>query len=264
MNKSNPHDYKELTRKIEVTAEINNIIDDFIRNLGLKPFLREIIRTFVKISEGRCYFEASRKELAAGVYGNSVLYSADESKRKCEAIKYHLDNLLKWQEKNQLQIINIVTLGNRVKKSDGTFTYNKSKFHFVLLDEILKMIPDDSEGYELNYEKAVEILKEKYQPIERRKQYHPNHRIQKAGKTLITTLDNIFNLNVEAKSDPIRSCEYFLNKLNQRFEKLSSDWKEQHIKESIISEFERLMKKNSRCPEFTGEYNKSNELSIHS
>jgi hypothetical protein len=256
---------QETEIKIEITARIESIIEEFIKEIGLKPTLRELIRAFLRISEGRNYFEASRKQLAASVHGQHILRDKNETKRKTDSIKHHLGNLLKWQEKNGLEIIRIVTFGNRVHMTDGTFNYNATRYHFILLDEVLKMIPADSaESFEVSFEKVVEVLKEKYQPVERHKPYHPNHKIQKAGKALLTTLDNIFKWNIEAKSNPVESCERFLRQLNERFKELSSDWKEQQSRETAIADFERLMTGCEEIAELSSNFNKESELPLES
>ena len=200
---------------------IEKAINAFLVEVGLRPNQRELIRAFLHISKGNPYFEASHKDLAVIVYGQNALKNTIEGKRATDSIRNNIKTLLKWQEENELEIIRIVVLGNRIKTDDGQFKFNKSKFHLMLLDEILKLISAvSSESYEVRIEEVIAKLIEQYQPVERRKSYHPNHKIQKAGKTLLTTLENIFNWNREAKSDPIKSCERFLRQLNEKFNDL--------------------------------------------
>lgn len=180
-------------------------------------------------------------------------------------IKYHLDNLLKWQETSGLEIIRIVTLGNRVQMTDGTFNFNATRYHFILLDEILKMIPADSaESFEVSFEKVVEVLKDKFQPTEKRRDYHPNHKIQKAINTIITKIETVFALNIEAKSDPIKSCERLLREANKKVEQLCIEWKEQKAREGAIDNFERLMASCEGNEELFSNFNKESELPLES
>lgn len=249
-------------KQIEVKAVIERTINTFLIELGIDPNQRELIRSFITVSEGNPYFEASQKDLAAIVYGGN-LHNRDECKRATDKIRYNLKTLLKWQEANNLEIIQIVTLGNQIKTGDGQFQYNKTRFYFLLMDEILKSISSDSAGsVEARIEKVIEKLKEQYHPVEKRKSYHPNHKIQKAGKTLLTTMDNIFNWNIEAHSDPVNSCERFLGQLTERIEQLSSEWKEKQAREKVISKFERLMTNCKENRELTNNYNKESELPL--
>jgi hypothetical protein len=248
----------------DITAIIEKQINTFLIEVGLKPNQRELIRAFIAVSKGSPYFEVSYKDLGAIVYGGNLENKA-ECKRASDKIRNNIKTLLKWQGANRLEIIQIVTVGNRVKTDDGQFNYNKTRFYFSLLDEILKSISFDStETLEISVEAVIEKLKEKYQPVERRKSYHPNHKIQKAGKTLLTTMDNIFKLNIEAKSNPVESCQRFLRELNKRFEELSSDWLDQQSGEKVIADFERLMNSCNENGELSSNHNKESELSLKS
>lgn len=78
---------QETEIKIEITARIESIIEEFIKEIGLKPDWRELIRAFIQVSEGKNYFEASRRELAVIVHGQHILKDKKEIKRKSDNIK---------------------------------------------------------------------------------------------------------------------------------------------------------------------------------
>lgn len=249
--------------KTEFSQQIETLINSLLTEVGLKPNQRELVRACIAVSEANPYFQASFKDLAAIVYGQNAVENRAECKRATDKIRNNIKTLQNWQEANGLDIIQIVTLGNRIKTGDGQFKYNKTRFYFLLLDEILKSIPlDSAESFEVSVGIIIEKLKEQHQPVERRKPYHPNHKIQKAGKTLLTNLDNIFNWNIEAKSDPIKSCERFLEQLNERFKRLSSVWKEQQSREKAIVDFEGLMASCQEKRELSNNHNKESELPL--
>lgn len=247
--------------EISYIPGMENLINNFLTEVGLKPGLRELVRAFNIISEGNPYFEASREELAAIVYGQKAVENKAERKRSNDKIRNAIKSLQKWQEDNKLDVIQIVVLGNRIKTDEGQFRYNKTKFYFSLLDEILKSL-SSAENVETSVEEVIEKLKEQYQPVEKRQPYHPKHKIQKAGKTLLTYLQNIFHWNIETKSDPVKSCEMFLRQLNERFDELSSDWKEQQSKNKFIADFERLIEGCQEKEKVSVSYNKESEIPL--
>lgn len=253
---------EEEKNEIEVRAEIERTINEFLIAVGLKPNQRELIRAFIAVSEAHPYFEAAYKELGAIVYGGNLGNKA-EGKRAADKIRNNIKTLLKWQEANGLEIIQIVTYGNQIKTDDGQFQYNKTRFYFSLLDEILKSIHSSSaDSSKISIEAVIGKLKEQYQPVKRREPFHPNHRIQKAIKTVITKIDTVFALNIEAQSDPIKSCERLLREATKRFEHLKTEWTEKGARKGVMADFERLLAKNKGKRELSYDYFKEGELPL--
>ncbi len=216
------------------------ILSGLFRKLGLKPNQCELIRAFISVSKGETNFEVSRAELAQILFNdNSTKFKANKEK-----VRYWLETLQKWQEKNSLELIRIVEKGSREETDNGRFAFHKPKYEFVMLREFLMLLHSKQEDLEANLESAISRLTGEYQPPEKTTPYHPRHLRKKAKKTIFTLLKSIFDYSVQVEENPVESCQDVLNDAWEKLNAMEGEWSEQQNRQKRISEFEALLNEN--------------------
>jgi len=109
------------------------------RELQLKPNQCQLIRAFIVVSDGQPEFEASFSELEA------ITSKKGKSEKKTANVRNALKTLLEWQNKNQIELVRVLEKGKQITDQDGRINYQKSKYRFILLNDLATVIYSDSE-----------------------------------------------------------------------------------------------------------------------
>lgn len=235
-------DFQEDVKKMPENVNLRDdvILSGLFRKLGLKPNQCELIRAFISVSKGETNFEVSHAELAQILFNdNSTKFKANKEK-----VSYWLETLQEWQEENGLELIRVVEKGHREVTANGRFAFPKTKYQFVMLGEIVKLLHSTQEGLESDIESAVSRLREQYIPSEKPKPYHPNHLRKKAKNTILTLVKNIFNYAIQVEENPVESCQDVLNDAWEKLNAMEGEWSEQQNRQKRIAEFETLLNEN--------------------
>lgn len=212
-------------------------LTELFNRLNLKANHRELIRGFILISNGNSQFEVSYSELANLLFGNEQ--TRKEALR--ERVRNWIDSLLKWQEHNNLQLIRVLEKGSRIPTDDGRYDYQKPRYEFVLLDELIKTLYSDSEALEAELEALLARLAEQYKPVEKPEKYHPHHQMRKDRRLILTKMRRLFSLSVEAGDNPVEYCQRVLDEAVMLLDSLNASWTEEQNRNGFISDFESLL-----------------------
>lgn len=205
--------------------KVNNFIEyeskmlKLFGSLGLKPNHCQLIRALIIVSGGNVEFEASFKDLqklAKGDKGNT------------STIRYALKSLLKWQDKNNIEIVRVLTHGKRIQNQDGTFEYQKTKFRMRLIDEIDDIYQADPDNFEKEVLQLINNLKSESVQTHLRNSYHPLHNFRKAKNTIKTKLVRVYEYANQAGLNP-----------EMEFERIVKDAKAELVKIQEIEKFKK-------------------------
>jgi hypothetical protein len=211
------------------------VFSELLRELRLKAAQCELIRAFLTVSDRETEFEASNSDLAR------ILYKTDGNydKRLNGRVGYALDALQKWQEKHKTTLVQVVQKGGR-ENSDttGKLQYYKTKYKFVLLEEINKEIHSDSDNAEAVIENTLAALKKEFVPAAEKTEYHPRHLMKKAKKTIFTKFRKAFEKSAEAGDDPVSYCQGIVDECQRTLNTLESERTVKQNTDRFIKEFE--------------------------
>jgi hypothetical protein len=211
------------------------VFSELLRELRLKPAQSELVKAFLTVSDGETEFEASNSDLAR------ILYKTDGNydKRLTGRVRYALDALQKWQEKNKTTLVQVVRKGGR-ENSDATgkFQYYETKYKFVLLEEINKEIHSNPDNAESVIENTLATLKKEFVPAAKKTEYHPRHLMKKAKKTIFTKFRKAFEKSAEAGDDPVSYCQKIIDECQKTLNTLESERTVKHNTDRFIKEFE--------------------------
>jgi hypothetical protein len=211
----------------------------FFKELELNPNQCQLIRAFILVSKGETEFEASFAELANVFHKRKANESRPDSKAR-NAFK----GLLKWQEEHQMELVRVLRKGQRIQNDDGTIDYVKTKYEFVILDELVKVLHSNSKDLETVIKETLIKITAQYKPVEKTKAYHPRHLLRKAKKTIHTKLRKVFELATQSGINPAEECQRVLNESWKIYNELEEDWTEQQNREKYKAEFELLLNRN--------------------
>jgi hypothetical protein len=227
----------ENNNELEKFIDYEKAFAELFRELRLKPAQCGLIRAFLAISEGKTEFETSYQDLA------KVNNKIGDNERKI--LKKFTDNtrnafkvLNDWQIENKLTLIEQVEIGRRINNSDGTFTYQNSKYRFVFLEELNKTIFDNPKNAVQVIKKTIDELKK--QPIEdkKAKSYHPRYWMKVAKKTIQTKLRKAFLLAITVGDNPVLYCQGILNDGWKTLSDLETEYKATQNRDEFIADFE--------------------------
>jgi hypothetical protein len=211
------------------------VFSELLRELRLKPAQSELVKAFLTVSDRETEFEASNSDLAR------ILYKTDGNydKKLNGRVKYALDALEQWQKENKTTLVQVVRKGGR-ENSDttGKFQYYKTKYKFVLLEEINKEIHSDSDNAEAVIENTLAALKKEFVPAAEKTEYHPRHLMKKAKKTIFTKFRKAFEKSAEAGDDPVSYCQGIIAGCQKMLTTLQSERTVKRNTDSFIKEFE--------------------------
>jgi len=117
------------------TSDRTDAIQFILKTVDCPPKVRNLIDILLGISEGRLDFETTRKEIASRLRDT---YGLVEQESAIKAVQRMLRQLKKWQEDNQLNLIEYLH-GSRNK--EGTII-NKSRYHLHIIpiaDEVIAL-----------------------------------------------------------------------------------------------------------------------------
>jgi hypothetical protein len=161
----------------------------FFANLNIPERYREVIRLLWLASEGRSTFEVSYLELAK-------LSRKEPNKKKMQSL---VKNFLKWQEKNKVEVLKLLSFGKRMKKDDGSFEFLKNKYELLFLADFQKVI--DGLKERISYKKLEPLVDEFSRSYTNREHSITKIRISerkqfnKDKETVKTKLKKLYNQN---------------------------------------------------------------------
>lgn len=202
--------------------------------LQLKPNHRHLIRAFIMVSDGQTEFEASFSELEA------LTNKTGKSERKTANVRNALRTLLEWQDENRIELIRVVKKGERIPKN-GVINYKKSKYKFILLSDLARVIHADSERFKTVFDELIAKIRSDFKPTVKARKYYPLHSLQRARKTVVTKIKRVFELSKEAGINPVIECKRVLNNALKMFKDLEIEETYRENRESFITEFESLL-----------------------
>lgn len=224
---------------IDSYIKYEKALGNFFKELELKANQCQLIRAFMLVSKGETEFEASFAELSDVFRKRKSNQSRADSTAR-NAFK----GLQSWQEEHQMELVRVLKKGHQIRNNDGTIDYVKTKYEFVILNELVKVLHSNSENLETVINQTLVKIKAQYRPVEKTKAYNPRHLLRKAKNTIYTKLKRIFELATQAGADPTIECQKVLNDSWSIYNKLEEDWTEQQNREKYKAEFELLLNKN--------------------
>ena len=225
---------------IKESIDLEKVFFELFRELGLKPAQCQIIRAFLVVSNGKNEFEASFTDLAR------VIYKTDGyDKTAYNAVRYAAKVLQKWQQENQLTLVEIVETGSKNDDAvDSEDKYKKSKYRFTLLADFAKAYSETPEHLEDVVRNTITELNKHFVPAKKKVKYHPNYLIKIAKNTIFTKLKRIFELAIEVGDEPYNCCHKILTDCGEILNNLDSEYTENQKRESFIREFESKLDKS--------------------
>ncbi len=215
----------------------------FFKELNLKANQCQLIRAFVLVSKGKKEFEASFAELG------SVFNKKNENQcRPDSTARNAFKGLMKWQEEHKMELVRVLRKGQRTD-NNGMFTYIKTKYEFVILDELVAVLYSNSENLDSVIERTLIKIRQQYKPVAKAKSYHPNHSFRKAKKTIFTKIEVLFDLAIAAKTDPVSRCQKVLTECQEVLDRREGAWIQTQNREKFKEEFESLMSMNQEAKE---------------
>jgi hypothetical protein len=218
----------------ESFIEVEKVFGEFLKELGLKPAQRDLIRVLIIASKGKKIVEISNAELAKLLYKVENVVSKAESDRVAYAIK----RLLEWQQENKIALIRVTRRGQRKETEDGKFEYKKPRYRFVLLREIVESLDGDTDSLEAAFGSVLEGIKGKFTVTKAKKPYDPLHLLKKDKKLVVTKIRKIFESAVAADLNPKEECTKVLNRSEKIVEELAQERARDSKKNEFIRHFE--------------------------
>jgi hypothetical protein len=228
------------------------VFSRIFKELGLNSGQCQLIRALILESKGEVVFETSFRNIARKIYRED----SEKFISKIGSIRYAFQTLEKWQSENKIEIVRVLEKGHRERTPDGKFKFNPSKYEFVLLDELVRVYFNNPANLEIAVADILANIKAQYRFTPEKKKYHPNHLIRKAKNTIRTKFYRIFELAVEAGSNPIQHCQMLLDEICNTLSQLNEDFKEQQKRKEFIAKFEKSLNTNRLA-------NKSKELNTN-
>ena len=217
---------KKLIRKYETT------IFSFFRELGLPLNCREIIRAYILASDGETAFEASYNELT------DILYKRSSARLKAnrEAVRYNIRALQNWQKKKEVELIRVIEKGRKIKHPDGSEEYQKTKYQFVLLEELVKVLyicpPEEMNA---RIKEAVARMRDNFVPEDKKAKLPVYYKMQRNWKTIFTKFGKVFEQAEEIKRNPVEECQKMIFELQAALDDMTAWRDEKQRRDEYIS-----------------------------
>lgn len=207
---------------------------ELFKQLELKPNQIELIRAFMVASQGEIEFEASYWDLAKILYSKGGQYE----QRWVDRVKYHLEGLQNWQDEKGINLIQVIKKGDRKKSlTDGKFITTKSKYRFVLLDELNQDFNNNSENLELAVKRTIERVKEQFIPSDKRKKYPSGVLMKRAKETVLTKMEKIFEFALESGIDAENYCRKIISQCLELVTDLQNKTKAEQHRQNFLLDF---------------------------
>lgn len=230
----------------QIHMDYEKAMGKLFRELNLKANQRDLIRAFILVSKGEKEFEASFAELAA-VFSKKK----ENQSRPDTTARNAFKGLEKWQEESKMELIRVKSVGKRINniKKGGKIEYVKTKYEFVMLDELVKVLHSDSENLDSAIKQVLEKIKTEYKPVEKTKKYHPLHNLKKAKNNIFTKLRRIFEYANEAGLKPMQKAEEILNEGLKILEELNAEQEDKQNRAKFIKNFESQFEQDKSSKE---------------
>ena len=209
-----------------------------LKGLGLKSAQTDLLRAFLEISNGKTEFEASFSDLGKILYNTNGKFNKKTNKN----VSYALSILYEWQENHKVTLIETVKKGCRTTSAKGTFNYEKSKFKFLLLAQLLKAFKENPKDVAKSVKKILKNIGKNYVKIEKGKNYHSRHLMKKAKQTIFTKFEKAFEYADKAGDDPNQYCEKIIQMLQVNLNYLKNERGYEINRINFIRQFEKLIK----------------------
>lgn len=222
---------KRLVKKYEDT------IFSFFRELGVPLKFREILRGYILASGGETVFEASYNELT------DVLFKRTAARLQSnhDVVRYNAESLQEWQKKHQVELIRVLEKGERITHRDGGAEYKKTKYQFVLLDELVKVLyGSTAEEMKARVHEAVARMKATYVPDEKKK-VPTRFLMERAQKTIFTKFGRVFEQAEELNRNPVEVCQKVIFDLQVALDEISARREEKQRRNGYISAFKESL-----------------------
>jgi hypothetical protein len=220
---------KRLVKKYEAT------IFSFFRELGVPLKFREIIRGFILASGGETVFEASYNDLTDILFKRTA--ARLQSNR--DMVRYKAESLQEWQKKHRVELIRVLEKGRKVTHQDGSQEYQKTKYQFVLLEELVKVLYGcPTEEMQARVNEAVARMRANYVPDETKKKVPTYHLMQRAQKTIFTKFGKVFEQAEELNRNPVEVCQKLIFDLQAALDEITAKKSERQRRDGYISAFQ--------------------------
>jgi hypothetical protein len=219
----------------------------FLKKLSLKANQRELVMALWEISKGCVYFEASYLDLACILNGINQFNEAEIEKLRIDKskfidkIRYALRKLIEWQTSTGLQLIQVIENGNLKQMSDGSIIYNKTKYRFVLLENLRNALNSGYDDLQSYLDKLVKDSNQNNNPLPQKSKYPLNLQRRRDRNNIITKFEKVFWLSVESGGNAPRYGQKLITKLQQLLVDLEIELEEKQIEDKIISDFKSMM-----------------------
>lgn len=219
---------KRLVKKYEDT------IFSFFRELGVPLKFREIIRGFILASGGETVFEASYNDLTDILFKRTA--ARLQSNR--DVVRYKAESLQEWQKKHRVELIRVLEKGRKVTHQDGSQEYQKTKYQFVLLDELVKVLyGSPAKEMQARVMEAVARMRANYVPDEKKK-VPTRFLMQRAQKTIFTKFGKVFEQAEELNRNPVEVCQKLIFDLQAALDEISARREEKQRRDGYVSAFQ--------------------------
>lgn len=220
---------KSLVKKYEDT------IFSFFRELGVPLKFREIIRGYILASGGEIVFEASYSELTDILFKRT----AGRLQSNRDVVRYNAESFQEWQKKHRVELIRVIEKGRKVTHQDGSEEYQKTKYQFVLLDELVKVLYGcPAEEMRARVNEAVARMRANYVPDDTKKKVPTFYMMRRAQKTILTKFGKVFEQAEELNRNPVEVCQKLIFDLQTALDEISTQREEKHRRDCYVSAFQ--------------------------
>ena len=217
---------------MKLIKKYEDTIFSFFRELNLPLKFREIIRAYIVASDGDIVFEASHTDLT------NILFrrSATSFHANRERGRSNIRALQKWQEEKGVMLIRVIEEGSK-KVVDGKPEYLKTKYEFVLLNELVHVLYNcPSKEIKARVKEVVARMKEINVP-ENSKKTPVKYLMQRNRSTIFTIFGKVLEQAKELKLDPVKVGKHLLSDLETTYNEVVETLTEKQSRERRISDF---------------------------
>jgi hypothetical protein len=237
------HDAVEIIKAaLSSRVKFESALNEFFKEIELKPSHAEVIRALVFYSKGETHIEISFAELAALLYKSNG--TSEDIKRVRARTRDTLKSLFRWQQKKSIELLRVAQIGKRVEAEDGKFTYSKTLYEIVLLRKIIEVLHSGNEDFDSVFSVILSSMGTEKSSSSTKKPYHPHHIIKTVKNTILTNFRRIFEQAELAGKHPSDAFMSVLSACSKLLVRLEANWQEKQNREKFLSDFESKVNEN--------------------